>query len=169
MAVTRFAPLCGVLVLAAWFGGSFPTEGGSSLAPTPLKVLVREAQVVAVVKVLKVQDVPGTSLATATLQIQEVLKPAPGFTGEFIKVRFQSLTVPSGTSRPLVAGGPSYSPGERAVVFLKPSHDGSHFETVRGPLGKRTIRQGRVALEDVGLEAFLAQIRAALSAVEPRR
>lgn len=160
--MNRLAPLIGAffLVVCGWGPGS--PDGWAAVARAPLETMVREADLIALASVLTVQDMPGTSLATATLQLREVLKAARAFTATSIDVRFPSSRVPSGTSRQVFNSGPTYSPGELAVVFLKASPDGQYFETVRALLGKRTISEGRVDFDDIGLDAFLSQIRAAL-------
>jgi hypothetical protein len=133
------------------------------VAPIALEVLVREAELIAMVSVLSVQDVRGTSLVSATLELRDVLKAPAGLAAASVEVRFQPTIVPPGTSRPLFSIGPAYRAGELAVVFLKASPEGSYFETVRGFLGKRTIVQGRVSFENIGLDEFLARIRTAVS------
>lgn len=160
----RLACFCGALFMIAWAGGTGAQVAGPAMAPVPVETLVKEAELIAVVNVLTVRDVPGTSLETAKLQLHETLKAPPNFAAASIDVRFPSTSVPSGTSRLVVSSGPTYLPGEKAVVFLKASPDGSYFETVRAFLGKRTISQGRVAFEGISLDAFLAKIRAEVSA-----
>lgn len=164
MAIGWLARVCGALFMIAWPGGTGAQVAGPAVAPVPVEALIQEAELIAVVNVLTVRDVPGTSLETAKLQLHEVLKAPPGFAAASIDVRFPSTSVPSGTSRLVVSSGPTYLPGEKAVVFLKASSDGSYFETVRALVGKRTISQGRVAFDGIRLDAFLAKIRAGVSA-----
>lgn len=161
--MNRLACVYAALFLVVWPWEARPPEVWAAVTRISVEELAREAELIAVVRVLTVQDMPGTSLATATLQLREVLKAPPGFAARSIEVRFPSPRVPPGTSRRVISTGPTYQPGELAVVFLKASADGRYFETVRTLLGKRTISQDRIAFEDISLDAFLSQIRAAVS------
>lgn len=160
--MTRWACLYATLAMLALAWG-LPSPVWTATARLPVGELVREADLVAVVHVMIVQDLPEMPLAIATLKMRDILKAPADFASESITVAFPSLRVPEGTSRRVFSIGPTYRPGEAAVVFLKEKPQAQHFETIRAQLGKRTITNDHVAYEEVTLDAFLGQIRAALS------
>jgi len=150
-------------VLILLLGLAVLARAHAAWAPLPVSGLAREADLVAVAQVLRT-DVKGNP-AFAILEIQDLLKPSatgPDIPRRVIKVRFPSPLVPPGTARFAVAEEVRYGAGERVVVFLKALPGKDQFETLRGPLGKLVVRNGKVSAYGTSLKDFIAEIRAAL-------
>ncbi len=65
----------------------------TATARLPVGELVREADLVAVVHVMTVQDLPEMPLAIGTLKMRDILKAPVDFASESITVAFPSLLV----------------------------------------------------------------------------
>ncbi len=148
-------------LFSAWLYLLWGLQAQAAWAPVPIAQLTREADVIAVVRVLDTDT--REPLAKATLNIETLLKSPPRLhSGKRITVRFPSPVVPPGQTRMVIAGNARYASGERAVVFLKVIPDSDEFETLQGLPGKLPVAEGRVSAYGMSLDELIGEIRAAL-------
>ncbi len=154
------------------------TLAGSPLAATSYvrvsdEALVDQSPVAAVVRVVSADATAGGSrgIRVSTeyvVEVEETLKgELPAGAGDTVRVRVPGGRTPDGRALKLY-GAPQFRPGERALLFLEPSPDGSwrivHF--LLGAFHEARAGERRLALRNL---AEASEVRVTETGVEPVR